>query len=230
MGYSAGRATATDTIGPNNVIIGTSVSLPDGRQNSMNIGGVLFGSGFYFSTSTTPSIAAQASGRIGIGVVLPEYALDITATGGIRIGRGTTAQRGVGVAGYFGYNTTWGGYEGHNGTAFRYFLDLPAATPTSGHIPVFTGGAWTTAGNATATGTLDFPSTSAHSSSDLTITVTGAAVGETVSIGAHTAPPANGLYFAWVSATNAVTVRFINAGAGASDPASASFTIRVHKI
>jgi hypothetical protein len=181
-------------------------------------------------TGANPTMTLRTSGNVGIGTTAPGYALDITATGGIRIGRGTTAQRGVGATGYLGYNTTWNGYDVHDGAAFRRLLDLPDATPTSGHIPVYTGGAWTTNGNATATATLDFPSTSAHSSSDLTITVTGAAVGETVSIGAHTAPPANGFYFAWVSTTNTVTVRFINAGGGSSNPASASFTIRVHKI
>lgn len=84
------------------------------------------------------------------------YALDFESTAGIRLPRGTTAQRGVGAAGYFGYNTTWSGYDVHNGTAFRRLLDLPDATPTSGYIPVYTGGAWTTAAlTAASVGAVD---------------------------------------------------------------------------
>jgi hypothetical protein len=78
--------------------------------------------------------------------------------------------------------------------------------------------------------TLDFGSTSAQSSSDLTITVTGAADGDVVSLGVPNASVnANTNYTAWVSAANTVTVRFNNYSSGAVDPASGTFKVKVFK-
>jgi hypothetical protein len=85
--------------------------------------------------------------------------------------------------------------------------------------------------NVTATATLDFPDTAAGAVSDLTMTVTGAAVGDPVYVGAPTASvPDKGSFFGWVSATNTVTVRFVNNDLLASkDPASGSFKVVVFK-
>jgi hypothetical protein len=78
--------------------------------------------------------------------------------------------------------------------------------------------------------TLDFGSTAAQSSADLTITVTGAADGDTVDVGAPNASVnANTSYYAWVSAANTVTVRFNNYSSGAVDPASGTFKVTVNK-
>lgn len=75
-----------------------------------------------------------------------------------------------------------------------------------------------------ATATLDFGSVAAQSFADLTITVTGAATGDCVSLGVPTASVTAGIvYSAWVSATNTVTVRAHNYTAGPLDPASGSF-------
>ena len=86
-------------------------------------------------------------------------------------------------------------------------------------------------GTAITTATLDFGSTAAGTVSDLTVTVTGAAVGDIVTIGVpHGSVPAAGTFFAWVSATNTVTVRYSNnALVTAYDPASGSFKVRVEK-
>jgi hypothetical protein len=78
------------------------------------------------------------------------------------------------------------------------------------------------------TGTLNFGSTAAQTSADLTITVTGAVVGQSAKV----VPPlasmqANTLYSAHVSAADTVTVRFHNYSAGAIDPASGSFLVIV---
>jgi len=79
-------------------------------------------------------------------------------------------------------------------------------------------------------GTLDFSSTAAQTSSDLTITVSGAAVGDMVTLGVpNGSVNANSCYTAWVSATNTVSVRFNNYSSGAIDPASGSFTVFVWK-
>lgn len=79
-----------------------------------------------------------------------------------------------------------------------------------------------------ATATLDFPNTAAQSSSDLTIAVTGAALGDVVLLGVpNSAVNANTCYTAWVSAAGQVSVRFNNYSAGAVDPASAAFRVAV---
>jgi hypothetical protein len=79
----------------------------------------------------------------------------------------------------------------------------------------------------TATATLDFPSTNAQLSADLTIAVTGAAVGNPVILGTPAAPDANSAFTAFVSASGVVTVRFHNYSSGAINPASGSFTVIV---
>jgi hypothetical protein len=78
-----------------------------------------------------------------------------------------------------------------------------------------------------ATDTLDFGNTATLTSTDLTITVTGAAVGDSVAIGLPAAPDANGCFTGWVSAANTVTVRFNNYSAGSIDPASATYRATV---
>ena len=82
-----------------------------------------------------------------------------------------------------------------------------------------------------ASATLDFPSTSNHENSDLTLTVTGAVVGDPVTVSPATAAISNNsCYTAWVSATDTVTVRFNHYGtAGSIDPASGTFKVVVHK-
>ena len=75
------------------------------------------------------------------------------------------------------------------------------------------------------TATLDFPSVAALGVQDLTITVTGAVVGDAVVLGLPTAPNAGIVFAAWVSATNTVTVRASNYTAAPIDPASATFKV-----
>jgi hypothetical protein len=81
-----------------------------------------------------------------------------------------------------------------------------------------------------ATATLDFPNTPLSSCSDLTMTVTGAADGDSVFLGTpNSSIPAGGNFFAWVSGANTVKVRFCADGA-ARDPASGSFRATVVKF
>ena len=82
----------------------------------------------------------------------------------------------------------------------------------------------------TGSATLDFPSTTTLLSSDLTISVTGAADGDVVSLGVpNAAVNENTCYTAWVSAANTVTVRFNNYSSGTVNPASGSFKVFVTK-
>lgn len=76
--------------------------------------------------------------------------------------------------------------------------------------------------------TLDFPSTASNTESNLTITVTGAVVGDVISLGAP-AIAANTMYLAFVSAADTVTVRFRNLTLASIDPASATFKVKIFK-
>ncbi|HTJ51393.1 MAG TPA: hypothetical protein VL443_18160 [Cyclobacteriaceae bacterium] len=79
----------------------------------------------------------------------------------------------------------------------------------------------------TGSAALDFPSTAGGTNSDLTITLTGAALGDVVLLGVpNGAVFANSCYTAWVSAANTVTVRFNNYDTiTARDPSSQTFKI-----
>lgn len=79
----------------------------------------------------------------------------------------------------------------------------------------------------TASAALDFPSIAAVSQADLTITVTGAAVGDEVALALPAAPAAGIVFNAYVSAANTVTVRASNITAAPVDPASASYSVLV---
>ena len=86
-------------------------------------------------------------------------------------------------------------------------------------------------GILTATASLDFGSTLTNASEDLTITVTGAALGDCVSLGipeVSDTPEAG--YHAWVSATDTVSVRFNNHDASTQDPAAGTFRVIVFRI
>jgi hypothetical protein len=85
-------------------------------------------------------------------------------------------------------------------------------------------------GILTSTATLDFPNTAISTCSELTMTVPGAGTSDPVSIGAPSGSvPTGGNFFAWVSATDTVSVRFCADGTS-RDPASGSFRATVMKF
>lgn len=75
--------------------------------------------------------------------------------------------------------------------------------------------------------TLDFPSIATTASADLTITVTGAAVGDEVVLALPAAPAAGLVFNAFVSAANTVTVRASNITASPVDAGSATYGVIV---
>lgn len=79
----------------------------------------------------------------------------------------------------------------------------------------------------TATATLDFPSIAAAGQQELTITVTGAAVGESVALAPPAALEAGLQVTGYVSAANTVKVRLSNVTGSAIDPASATWRATV---
>lgn len=79
-----------------------------------------------------------------------------------------------------------------------------------------------------ATGSLDFGSVAAAGYADLTLTATGAVLGDMVFTPGFSILPTAGLsYRAFVSAADTVTVRAINNSAGAIDPAATVFSVTV---
>jgi hypothetical protein len=89
---------------------------------------------------------------------------------------------------------------------------------SSGSLKV--GGGTPVLKHLSATASLDFPSIAASSTAELTVTVTGAASGDTVYAAPTGAPEAGLVWSAYVSAANTVTVRMANHTAGAIDPAA----------
>lgn len=81
----------------------------------------------------------------------------------------------------------------------------------------------------TATETLDFGSIASLASEDLTVTVTNAAINDSVSLGLPT-PTAGIVFQGFVSAVDTVTIRATNITGGAINPASAIYKIIVFKV
>lgn len=98
----------------------------------------------------------------------------------------------------------------------------------------YSGSSWKTLSDQDAPivnqSTLDFPSTSAGTSSDLNINIVGAIDGDVVNLGVPSSSvTSNTSFTTWVSATNTVTVRFNNYSNAAIDPASGNFKVKVIK-
>lgn len=89
-----------------------------------------------------------------------------------------------------------------------------AVTPISAHL--------------TATAALDFGSIAANTSAELTIAVTGAVTGDSVTVTPNGAPE-SGLVWSGHAGTNIVTVRLGNVTTGAIDPASRTWRADVWK-
>ena len=78
---------------------------------------------------------------------------------------------------------------------------------------------------------INFGTVAAQSSSDVTVTVTGAAVGDIVNLGVDNAAVlANSSYTAWVSAADTITIRFNNYSIGVLTPVTTNtFKVQVTK-
>ena len=69
-------------------------------------------------TNNTVRMTIQAAGNVGVGTASPAVKFAISSTDALLIPVGTTGERPTGATGYLRYNTTTGGFEGHNGTAW----------------------------------------------------------------------------------------------------------------
>jgi hypothetical protein len=129
------------------------------------------------------------------------------------------------------------GVAGVSGSPFKYTPGVPAQAIVENGAKNFDGSnetlaaggvTYTLAKTLTATGVLDFPNTAAQNSSDLTIAVPGAVLGDVVSVGVPNGSVLpNSCFTGWVSAPGTVTIRFNNYSAGAQDPASGTFRASV---
>jgi hypothetical protein len=162
------------------------------------------------TTTRTERVRFANDGNVGIGLTSPTAVLHLKAgtatanTSPLKFNSGTNL------------TTAESGAVEYDGTNFF----MTNSTPTR----------CTVMKSLSASATLNFGSTAAQNSADLTITVTGAAEGEEVILGVpNAAVNANSSYTAWVSATNTVTVRFNNYSSGSIDPASATFKVSVIK-
>jgi len=83
FGFNAGDSATHKITGQNNILIGTNITTPSASStNTMNIGGVLFGTNFYGTVAGAPSKVAQTNGQIGINVETPDAsaALEVKST------------------------------------------------------------------------------------------------------------------------------------------------------
>jgi len=213
---------------------------------------------YFYSAPTGLTISSGSSIRLGNHVAQAATASALTFSNGgllFRYGAGLTAGN-IFTPTYLGNWTPSGLYVGGS-TPATANLHLIAGAATASRAPLkFTTGTNLTTAEAgameynganlffspsttrytvdlslTGSSTLDFGSTAAGGVSDLTLTVTGAADGDVVSLGVpNTSMPVSGSFSAWVSATNTVTVRYANNDLiNARDPASGTFKVRVIK-
>lgn len=205
------NALYTNVAGINNVALGHYAgNTLDGGNNNILIG-----------ANIQPNVSVSASnqlnignwiygdnGKIGLGVAIPTARLQVAAgnssTPPVLLTQGTNT------------STPVNGAVEYNGS--NYFA-------TTGSVR------YTLAKTLTATASLDFNSTAASSSSELTMTLTGAADGDAVSLGIPgAAVMPNSSFTAWVSAANTITIRFCNNdAANPQNPASGTFRISLIK-
>jgi len=122
-----------------------------------------------------------------------------------------------------------------DGSGYDTMEDYLATIAPGGVVPIAAGGTNATTAAAartnlgvaaaplTGTTTVDLASIAAGTCAAVNITVTGAAVGDGVVVGAPAAPEAGLVWAGRVSVANTVTVRVCNVTGSAIDPASATW-------
>lgn len=242
IGNTIGATGITQRVGSGNF------SLDGAASSSYSIG----------TSTTTGTITIGGTGlhtgTIGIGTGIGAQTLNF-GTGGtgkktINIGTGPVANSilignttagtttGVNVASSTAQFHLGAGRASAKGAPLKFTAGTNLTTPESGSVEFDGTNYYATSGTTrytlaktlTATATLNFGSTFTNRSSDLTIAVTGAAVGDVVILGVpSSAVVTNSCYTCWVSSRNTVTVRFNNYSATSINPSSGTFRVTVLK-
>lgn len=217
------------TNGSSGVTIGNMVLGSDGSIDIQN-GGVNVGAGggtrsITYQSSDITTLKATNSVKQNINGTV----ITFCGTGGFNIGTVAVATSAILQA-----DSTTKGFlpPRHTSDASSPTEGLLAANTTNHCLRYYDGTRFCSIPTTlSATATLDFGSTVAGGSTDLTITVTGAAVGDVVAIGVPNASvPAGGTFFGWVSAADTVTIRYSdNSLVTVYDPASGIFKVIVFK-
>jgi hypothetical protein len=186
-----------------------SINGNSGTSSGTHFLGTTDNTSLKFKTNGTQSMILDSLGNVGIGTNNPTAVLHLKA--------GTAAASSAPLKLTAGTNmsTPEAGAVEFDGT--NYFV-------TSSSVR------YTLAKTLTATASLDFPSTSANTGSNLTISVTGAADGDVVLVGVPSSSAiANTCYTGYVSSANTVTVRFNNYTQGALNAAAGTFRVTIIK-
>jgi len=190
------------------VTIGTGLSLSSGTLSATGgVTSVTASSPLSSSGGTTPNITITDAGAAASGVVnttTQSFAGNKTFTGTVTLSSATGTATSV-----IGRSSTGQVV----GVTLGSGLNLSSGTLNIGSFTL---------------ASLDFPSTSAQTSSDLTVSYTGAQTSHPVMLAVPDgSAAANTNYTAWVSATGTVKVRFNNYSSASVNPASGTFTIFV---
>ena len=129
IGYYAGYApvaTPQTSIGANNIIIGTNITLPDNTRDSINLGSIIFATGSYSTITGNPYSGSQYNiGKVGINKVLPQYTLDVSGSGNY--------SNGLTVTGSLSANSITGSLQGtsswsSNSVTASYILNAASSS------------------------------------------------------------------------------------------------------
>ena len=219
-----------------------------GTTAGTNFIGTTDSKALYFKTKNTTAIVVDTSQNVGIGTATPGYKLDVVGSFSSSVGTTpnfvTHTQSGF-QASINNYDASEGG-----GLTIDTFgrVDITSTSiasiasdtlrlsinGTQGAGKVLTSDA---DGNAswqvlalTDTATLDFGTIAPNGHETLTITVTGAALGDVVSLGIpNSSVNDHGAYMAWVSATDTVSIKCFNFDGSGFDPAEGVFKVKVFK-
>ena len=81
IGYNVGNnGSGTRTINTNNIIIGTNISLPSQSRHCINLGGLIFATGSYSTTTGNAFSSSVVNGRVGINTFNPQYNLHVSGS------------------------------------------------------------------------------------------------------------------------------------------------------
>ncbi len=176
--------------------------------------------------SVTPSVrmTIKSNGNVGIGALNPNQKLYVAGNATVSDTLFASNVSSLSPLQLQTAGTTRIYVDDATGNVGVGTISPAAKLEVAGSVKIGTGG--TAIGRVLrSTAPLNFPGTGAGAESDLTMTVTGAAVGDAVSIGVPSSSVVSGgAYTAWVSSPSTVTIRFFcYLNAAGADPAIGTF-------